>query len=105
MVARAGAIELTAEEERELRRVLRRPSVSQQQALRARIVLRAAAGATNTQIAAEAGVSLPTVGLWRRNFGERRLEGLSAAPRSGRPRTVDVDEGQRVLAMTLEPPP
>jgi hypothetical protein len=47
-------------------------------------VLRAAEGATNTQIATEAWVSLPMVGLWRRSFCERRLEGLSDAPRSGR---------------------
>jgi transposase len=33
-------------------------------------------GASNTQIAAEVGVSLPTVGLWRRNFSERGLDGL-----------------------------
>jgi hypothetical protein len=104
-VARAAVIELSENEERELRAVLLRPSVSQQQALRARIVLRAAEGATNTQIAAEAGVSLPTVGLWRRSFSERRLDGLADAPRSGRPRTIDDDEVQRVLAMTLETPP
>jgi len=66
VVARAAAaIELSGEEERELRAVLRTPSASQQQALRGRIVLRAADGVTNTQIAEEAGVSLPTVGLWR----------------------------------------
>ncbi len=88
-----------------MRAVLRTPSASQQQALRARIVLRAAQGATNTQIAAEAGVSLPTVGLWRRNFSERRLAGLADAPRSGRPRQIDDGEVQRVLAMTLERPP
>ena len=87
VVARvAAAIELSAEEERELRAVLRTPSAPQQQALRARIVLRAAEGMTNTQIAAETGVSLPTVGLWRRNFCERRLDGLADAPRSGRQR-------------------
>ena len=89
----------------ELRAVLRTPSASQQQALRARIVLRAAEGATNTQIAAEVGVSLPTVGLWRRNFCERGLDGLQDAPRSGRPGEIDDDEVQRVLAKTLEPPP
>ena len=106
VVARTAAtIELSGEEEAELRAVLRRPSGSQQQAMRARIVLRAAEGATNTQIAAEAGVSLPTVGLWRRNFCERGLEGLADAPRSGRPRQIDDDEVQRVLAMTLEAPP
>jgi transposase len=87
-----------------LRAVLRTPSASQQQALRARIVLRAAEGATNTQIALEAGVSLPTVGLWRRNFSERGIDGLADAPRSGRPREIDDDEVQRVLAKTLERP-
>lgn len=105
MARTAIAIELSDEEERDLRAVLRRPSTSQQQALRARIVLRAAAGATNTQIAAEAGVSLPTVGLWRRKFCEQRVDGLADAPRSGRPRIVDDDEVQRVLTMTLESPP
>jgi transposase len=105
-VARAAAaIDLSEDEERVLRAVLRSPSAPQQQALRARIVLRAAEGATNTQIAAEAGVSLPTVGLWRRNFAERRLGGLVDAPRSGRPREIDDNEVQRVLAKTLEPPP
>jgi len=105
-VARAAvAIDLSEEEERELRAVLRTPSVSQQRALRARIVLGAAEGATNTQIAADTGVSLPTVGLWRRNFAERGLHGLADAPRSGRPRQIDDEEVQRVLAKTLEAPP
>ena len=43
-------------------------------------------------------MSLPTVGLWRRNFCERGLGGLVDAPRSGRPRQIDDDEVQRVLA-------
>jgi transposase len=101
----AAAIELTEKEERTLRAVLRTPSATQQQAIRARIVLRAAEGVTNTQIASEVGVSLPTVGLWRRSFCERRLDGLKDAPRSGRPRQIDDDQVQRVLSKTLEPPP
>ena len=101
----ADVIDLSEEEERELQSWLRRPSVPQQQATRARIVLRAADGVTNTQIAAETHVSLPTVGLWRRNFCERRLDGLADAPRSGRPRQIDDDEVGRVLAKTLESPP
>jgi transposase len=100
-----AAIELSEEEERDLRLVLRTPSAAQEQAMRARIVLRAAEGASNTEIAREVGVSLPTVGLWRRNFSERRLEGLETAPRSGRPRAISDDEVKRVLAKTLEPPP
>src|ERR1700710_1464066 len=73
--------------------------------MRARIVLRAAEGASNTEIAREVGVSLPTVGLWRRNFSERGLEGLQTAPRAGRPREIDAGQAARVLAMTLETPP
>ncbi len=105
MARAAAAIELSEADECELRAVLRTPSASQQQALRARIVLRAAQGATNTQIAGEVGVSLPTVGLWRRNFAARGIDGLSDAPRSGRPREIDDDEIARVLAKTLESPP
>ena len=105
MARAAAAIELSEADECELRAVLRTPSASQQQALRARIVLRAAQGATNTQIAGEVGVSLPTVGLWRRNFAARGIDGLTDAPRSGRPREIDDDEVARVLAKTLETPP
>jgi transposase len=39
-------------------------------------------------------MSLPTVGLWRRNFSERGLDGLADAPRSGHPRQIDDDEVQ-----------
>ena len=106
VVARTAAtIELSDEEEQQLRGVLRAPSASQQDAMRARIVLLAAEGTSNTQIAAEVGVSLPTVGLWRRNFSERGLDGLRTAPRAGRPREIDSAEVARVLAMTLETPP
>jgi transposase len=106
VVARTAAtIELSEEEARELRAVLKAPSASQQEAMRARIVLRAAEGASNTRIAQEVGVSLPTVGLWRRNFSERGLDGLQTAPRAGRPREIDAARVARVLAMTLETPP
>ena len=93
-----AVIELTEEEERDLRLVWRTPSAPLERATRARIVLRAAEGASNTQIAREVGVSLPTVGLWRRNFSERRMDGLETAPRSGRPREITDDEVQRVFA-------
>ncbi len=105
MARTLAAIELSEDEERELRAVLRTPSASQQQALRARIVLGAAEGRSNTQIAGEVGASLPTIGLWRRNFVARRIDGLADAPRSGRPREIDDEDVARVLAATLESPP
>ncbi|MBY0396910.1 MAG: IS630 family transposase [Thermoleophilia bacterium] len=101
----AVAVELSTEEQAELSRLLRTPSTPQQIALRARIVQRAAEGATNTEIARELGTSLPTVALWRRGFAEQGIAGLSDRPRSGRPRTIDEAAVKRVIAKTLERPP
>ena len=104
MARAAVAIDLSPEDEAELRRVVRASSSSQQQALRARIVLRAAEGATNRDIAQEVGASLPTVGLWRAKFAREGRAGLRDRPRSGRPRLIDDEQIQRLLAKTLERP-
>ena len=64
---------LTDEERETLVRWSRRAKSSQALALRCRIVLACATGATNKQVAAELGVSLPTVGKWRSRFVTRRL--------------------------------
>jgi transposase len=101
----ALVVALSPEEDAELMRLLRTPSTPQQVALRARIVRRAAEGATNTVIARELGTSLPTVALWRASFVREGIAGLRDRPRSGRPRTVDDATVQRVIARTLEPPP
>lgn len=71
-------------------------------AQRARIVLLAAAGESNTAIAAKVGVSRPTVIGWRGRYADRGIAGLSDDPRPGRPRTIDHRE---VVAATLAPPP
>ncbi len=53
--------------------------------LRAKIVLLAATGMENKDIAVELGIGRDTVGQWRRRFLERRLAGLvKDAPRGGR---------------------
>lgn len=101
----AVTIDLSDEQRAELERLARTPSVPNQLAQRARIVLRAAEGATNRQIAAELGLSLPTVGDWRTKFAREGTDGLSDRPRPGRPRTVDETTVNRVVAKALEPPP
>jgi transposase len=96
---------LSSEERTELDRLLRAASTPQQLATRASIVLAAADGQPSRQIAARLGVSEPTVGLWRRSFAERGLDGLADRPRPGRPRLYDDAQVARVVAKTLEPPP
>jgi len=56
--------------------------------MRAKIVLLAAAGMENRDIAAALGIGRDTVGQWRQRFSERRLAGLvKDAPRGGRKAT------------------
>jgi transposase len=71
-------------------------------AQRARIVLLAADGVSNTQIAQKIGVSRPTVIDWRSRYESSGLAGLDDAARSGRPRTVN---HEAIFTATLLPPP
>ena len=74
----------------ELQTLARAHSTPQSLALRARMVLRAAAvdQPTNLQIGRELGCSNLTVGKWRRRYLELGFPGLQDARRSGRPRTI-----------------
>jgi len=71
-------------------------------AQRARIVLLAADGVSNTEIASRVGVSRPTVISWRARYDSSGMSGLSDRARSGRPRTLDHGE---IISATLKPPP
>ena len=81
----------------------RRPP--QRLALRSRIVLAAADGQSNTAIAADLRVTLPTVGKWRPRFLDKRLDGLTDEPRPGPPRTVTDAHVEDVVTKTLESKP
>jgi transposase len=71
-------------------------------AQRARIVLLAADGVANTEIAARVGCARQTVIDWRVRYERDGVEGLDDARRPGRPRTID---RAVVIAATLAPPP
>ena len=102
---RIAVLELTDEEREQLVRWERRRKSSQALALRSRIVLRCATGAANKQVAADLGVSQPTVGKWRRRFCELRLDGLCDDLRPGRPASITTDQVEEVLVATLESTP
>ena len=88
-----------------LERWVRRPKTTQGLALRARMILACAEGRSNIAVAADLEVSDETVGKWRSRFLERRLDGLSDEPRSGRPRAVTDEDVERVITLTLESTP
>src|SRR5215216_7336221 len=73
---------LTEEERATLERWARRRNSSQALALRCRIVLACAEGASNAAVAARLGSSRPTVTKWRSRFVAGRLEGLADEPRA-----------------------
>ena len=104
-VSVAAAIELTDDERAELEASTRRRTSAQGLALRSRIVLAAAEGLTNSQIAERLGVSRPMVTKWRNRFAEHRLDGLTDEPRPGRPRTITDAQVEEVIVRTLETTP
>ena len=102
---RAVEIELSDDERSQLEAWARRPSSAQALAQRSRIVLAAAEGVKNIEIARRLGVGRPMVTKWRNRFGEHRLDGLLDEPRPGQPRTITDAQVEQVITKTLESKP
>src|SRR6478672_590217 len=98
-------LELTSDEREQLERWVRRRKSAQALALHSRMVLACATGLTNKEVAAQRGVSMPTVGTWRSRFVESRLDGLVDEPRPGRPPTITAGQVEDVVVTTLESTP
>jgi transposase len=98
-------LELTDDERAQLEAWTRRRTSAQALALRSRIVLRAADGLNNTEIAGELGIHRNVAGKWRSRFLVHRLDGLLDEPRPGRPRTVSDEQVEEVVVKTLETTP
>ena len=84
---------------------VRRRSTSQAWALRCRIILGCATGASNKDVAEKVGSTPHAVGRWRSRFVEHRIAGLGDMPRSGAPRTVTDGQVAELIAATLERTP
>jgi len=103
----AKEIVLTDEERTTLTKWSRGRSTPARVVLRAKIVLLAAEGRLNKDIAVELDTSKKTVCLWRKRFAELRLAGIEKdAPRGGRSPDVGAKfEAEIIRKTTTEKPP
>jgi transposase len=99
---RSAPLGLRDGDRKQLESWVRSSTVAAGLAQRARIVLLAADGHSNVEVAERVGVSLPTVTSWRTRYRDGGIAALDDRPRSGRPRTIDHRE---VVAATLKAPP
>ncbi len=106
-MARPVAVQVVlSDEEREvLERWAQRPKSAQSLALRCRVVLACAEGATNAGVAERLGITVTTVRKWRGRFAKHRLDGLHDEPRPGAPRSVLDQDVEAVIVKTLEQSP
>jgi transposase len=102
----ARPVILTPEQQTRLQAAAEGRRVSVRLAERARIVLLAAEGLQDKQIAARLGIDRITAAHWRRRYLEQGYEGLTKdAPRSGRPRTVTAEKVQQIIERTTQSKP
>ena len=106
-------VELSPEVRQDLETLLRRRSLPQQLALRVRIVLAAADGSNNSQIARLLDLDVDTVRFWRQRWlsftpiptSELSLdERLSDVPRPGRPIQITAEQRCQIVALACEAP-
>jgi len=102
----APALRLTLSQRDELVQVTRYPGTPQSIVLRCRVVLGAAEGTANNELARQLSTSLPTVLLWRRRFRQQGLLGvLQDKARSGRPRSVTLEKEAAIIEATRNTKP
>ncbi len=104
---------LREEERRDLEELVRRHSTPQQLAKRGRMILAAAEGKRNAEIARELSVSVDTVRSWRmRWIGLQAMpledvsvvERLTDVPRPGRPSEITAEQTCQIVALACEQP-
>ncbi len=96
----AATIKLTQEQRETLTRLVKGRRTEVRIAIRAKIVLAAARGLENREIAEKLGVTRETVGRWRSRFVEKSVEGiLKDLPRGGRKPTNRSGVEGRIIQM------
>ena len=98
-------LSLSDAERQELISITRSRSMPQALATRARIVLLAAEGHTNTAIAKQLQLSRPTIGTWQKRYLAQRVPGLYDEPRPGGPRSIADEQVATLIRRTLNTKP
>jgi len=88
-------VDLSPEERDALEATSRRYTAPYRDVVRARIVLLAAEGRENVEIAGRLDLPVQVVSKWRKRFFEERLPGLAERSRSGRPPAFPPRAGRR----------
>lgn len=110
---KAKEVKLSDTERRGLENLVKRHQVGQQIALRARIVLAAAAGLKNKEIVVKYAITADTVRLWRNRWVKLQdlalddlsiEERLQDAPRPGAPTKITADQRCQIEALACEQP-
>jgi transposase len=96
-MGKAISIQLTTEERTKLESTLCSATAPVRDVLRSRIVLLAAEGNSNQEIAVQLGVHRHSVALWRQRFARQRLKGLEEKPRRGRKRLYEADAVEKII--------
>jgi putative transposase len=112
-IPKAKVVKLSDAERQGLEKLTKRHQIGQQIALRARIVLAAAAGLKNQAIVEKYQVTADTARLWRNRWVDLQdisLADLSVedrlqdAPRPGAPAKITADQRCRIEALACERP-
>jgi transposase len=103
---RAPKVWLTAEQQDDFERFARSRTLAARLVQRAQIVLQAAAGKADIEIAKALDITRQTVGLWRGRFLDRGITGIEKdAPRSGRPRLIAASKIDEIVWLTTRQTP
>src|SRR6266704_1664332 len=106
-------VQLSEEERNELEAMVRRHNTPQQLAKRGRMILAAAEGKRNAEIARELGVSVDTVRSWRGRWISLQAvplselsvaQRLSDVPRPGKPSQITAEQRSQLVAMACDQP-
>ncbi len=102
----AKALRVPQQDRELLSHLAQAPKTPQRVALRAKIVLGAAAGQSINGLAKALSVTRPTVLLWRRRYAEAGVDGLlKDAPRPGRKKKISAKKVETIVNATLQKKP